>query len=501
MTEGHPSVPPPPTPPYGPPVPPPPGGYPYGPPVHPAAGPYASPPSTPKRSRRGLWIGLGAAGLVLVLLVVGSVFALSAYLDRHGGTDAAGPHDLVAYADIEGLLAEHTRALRDRDEKAFVAPFDPADRKLVAQQTDLYRNLTKLPLRESRFKEFISRDFTDSGSGVTFTTIVSFVHQFEGFDPKPVEELYAWTVVRSARDAPLRVTGVAGGLPGRQGRDMTTYHPAPWDMWREIHVERTPHTLVISDASLRSEARRLAPVAERAAAANLAAWRAGEVPAEVPQGFVIALVKGKKELGSLYRTTKETPVESGLAIPVPPVGAIDGETVDALDVATTRVVIDVADEYHFTKGGADRQANLFRHELAHGITNVLSELKPGVAGLDGHAEWVVEGFAEWLGHERRPWTTSERTAESRPVFRQRGELEQLPSNAQWAQNGKGSYHYWLAHSAIGYLAERYGDAKVVRFVAAHYQGSGVSAAMRDELGVSFDEFEKAWAAYVAKTMR
>ncbi|TWJ23211.1 hypothetical protein [Micromonospora endolithica] len=501
MAEGYPSVPPPPTPPAGPYGPPgPPGAHPqayaYGPP----GGPYPTTPPPARRSRRGLWIGLGAAGLVLVLMVVGSVYALSSYLDKHSGV-TAGPHDLVSQQDIDDLLEGRTRALRDRDEKAFLAPFEPADAALVAQQTSLFRNLVKLPLAQARYQEFISRDFADTGAGVTFRSTVSFVHQFEAFDPEPVEELYEWTVVRAGPDAPLRITKVTGRLAGGERRNATTYHPAPWDLWRDIHVERTPHTVIISDAKLRAEARRLAPVAERAAVEDLAAWRDGGVTAEVPKGFVIALVKGKKQLGTLYRTTKETPTESGVAIPVPPVGAIQGDVADALDVATTRVVIDVGDRYYFGAGDPDQAAVLFRHELAHGIVNVLSELEIGVGGIDGHAKWVVEGFAEYLGHDRRKWTSSSRTEESRSVFRVRGKLEQLPPNVLFAKNGQGSYHYWLAHSAIGYLAEKYGHQKVIRFVAAHYQGAGVDTALREQFGMSYREFEKTWAAYVDDTVR
>ncbi len=466
MTEGHPSVPSPPAPQW----------------AHP---PAPVPPPPPRRSGRGLWIALGAVGAVLLVLLVGSVVAVSTFLGR--SADDAGSDD------IGTMLAEHTRALAEKDLAAYLAPFDPADKDLVARQTALFHNLTKLPLAEARYAEFGATPSTEG----TFDVKVTFVHRFEGADRSPVEELYRWTVTRAGGDAPLKVTDVGGGLPASEGRDMTTYYPAPWDRGRPIHVEKTPHTVVIADESLKAEAQRYAPLAERAATENLAAWRAGGVAAEVPEAFVVALVKGKKELGSLYRTTKETPIESGVAIPVPPAGAIDGTAEQ--DVATSRVVIDVADEYHFTKG--DRKLEIFRHELAHAIVSVLVERGSGATALDGPEKWVVEGFAEYLAHGGEPFTASDRTGESKPILRSYDYRQKLPGNASWEVEGRLSYHYWLGHSAISYLAERYGEQKVYRFVAEHYRGAPVDEVTQEVLGVSYADFEAGWATHLRSAVR
>ncbi|MER7457075.1 hypothetical protein [Micromonospora sp. NPDC126480] len=464
MAEGHPSVPSPPAPPW----------------AH-----APTPPPPPRRSGRGLWIALGVVGVVLLVLVAGSVVAVSALLGR-STTDAGSD-------DIDTLLAGHTRALAERDLAAYLAPFDPSDEDLVARQTTLFHNLTQLPLAEARYEEFGA---TPSDEG-TFDVTVSFVHRFEGADRAPVEELYRWTVTRTGGNAPLRVTDVGGGLPADEGRDMTTYYPAPWDRGRPIHVAKTPHTVVIADESLKAEAQRYAPLAERAAAEDLAAWRAGGVAAEVPDGFVISLVKGKKELGSLYRTTKETPVESGVAIPVPPAGAIDGTA--GRDVATSRIVIDVADEYHFTKG--DRELEIFRHEVAHAVVNVLLERGPGATTLDGPENWVVEGFAEYLAHGREPFTRSDRTGEAKKILRSYDYRQRLPGNASWKSEGRLSYHYWLGHSAMSYIAERHGEQQVYRFVAEHYRGAPVDEVTRDVLGVSYADFEAGWAAHLRSAVR
>ena len=467
MAEGLPSVPSPPAQPWG-----------YAP---------APVPPPPPRSRRGLWIALTAVGVILVLLLAGSVFAVVTLLGR-SSTDDAGSDEIAT------LLAGHTGALAKRDLQAFLAPFDPADKDLIARQTTLFHSLNKLPLAEARYEEFGATVSTEG----TFDVQVSFVHRFDRADPSPVDELYEWTVTRASPDAALKVTAVKGGLPADEDSDMVTYYPAPWDRGRTIHVEKTPHTVVIADESLKVEARRYARLAERAATDNLAAWRTGGVDAKVPQGFVISLVKGKKELGSLYRTTKDTPTESGVAIPVRPAGELNGG--GEQEIATSRVVIDVADKSHFAKGD-DQKLEIFRHELAHAIVAVLIKRGPGATAFDGPEKWVVEGFAEYLAHGRKPFTTSDRTAEGRQILRSYDYQQELPGNVSWKMEDRLSYHYWLGHSAMSYLADRYGQEKVYQFVAAHYQGAPVATATRDVLGVSYADFEAGWAAHLRSAMR
>ncbi|SCG49634.1 gluzincin family metallopeptidase [Micromonospora inositola] len=513
MTEGPPSVPPPGHPgPYAPPPagphahPAPAGPYgppaPYGPPPYPPPATYAPPPSPGRRSRRGLWIGLGAAVLALSLCSAVSLVGLKSYLDERNDASAAALDDEdnpIRQEKIEALLAEHTKALTERNEKTFVAPFDPTTKGLVAEQSSLYRNLSRLPLADVRFTYRHKGDFRPVGGGHEVDVTVAFVHRFDGFDVGPVEEWYRWTIVQADKDAPLKVTR-AGGLPEERKRDAITHYPAPWDKWRNLHVERTPHTVLLVDASLRAEAQRYAPIAEQAAVDDLAAWQAGGVSAKAPSGFVISLVKGRAELGSLYRTTKETPTESGVAIPVPPEGVLNSDEKGPV-VGATRVVIDVRDAYHFTSGTRERQLNLFRHEIGHALVGNLSARAPGSYLLGERETWLVEGFAEYLGHGRKPWLTSERTANARAVIREIGYPTALPGSQSFDMEGRGDYYYWLGHSAIGFIVERYGEQKMFQFVAENYRSRKIGEVTQDVLGVSYEEFEKAWLAYLRAEVR
>ncbi|MEV0153382.1 hypothetical protein AB0H57_06515 [Micromonospora sp. NPDC050686] len=479
---------------------PPPG---YGPPQFPPYGGYPPPVAPPpvRRSKRWLWITLSAVVLVLALCT-GSAVVLKSQLDAQNAASAAEldeKYNPIRQEEIEALLDARGKALRAKDLKTFLAPFDPANKALVAQQTRLFRNLLKVPLAEQKFERVTQTDFKRAGDRVTVDVTISFVHRFE-FDLTPVEELYRWTLLRPAKGAPVKVTK-AGGLPVDPKRDQLTYYPAPWDKWSDLHVERTPHTVILVDGKLKAEAKRYAQLADRAAAADLATWRSGGVAGKIPQGFVLSLVKGKKELGSLYRVTKELPDESGVSIPVPPAGWMDTQREGGgPDVGASRVVIDVADEFFFRNGTALR-ANIFRHEFAHSIVFNLRQHDPKKYAGEELENWVVEGFAEWMGAQRQSWTKSDRTPESRRILRSLGYDLPMPSNFSWDMSGRGSYHYWLGHSAMTYIAERYGERKVFEFVATHYRGKTVQASTQEVLGVSYATFCDQWAAYVVARMR
>lgn len=528
MTQGHPSARPadgqspagygPPPAGYGPPPP----GYapPAGPPGHPAQpAPYpvpgqpaahpggpgqpgfgAYPPQQPPaaKSRRGLWIGVGA-GVLALTLCAGTAIGVGVGLNGRDEDDpapkaaAAANGVTVTQQELDALLERHSKALRDKDLTGFLAPFDPARKELVAGQTQLFKNLGKLPLSVSEYRTVAQQGRTSDsfGRGVTFQLDVSFVHQFDGYDLTPVAEWYRWTIVRESKGAPIKVTAVTGA-PAALGSSKTVYYPGPWDKWRDIHVERTAHTLVITDAGMAAEARRYAPVAEAAVRDDFAAWQAGGVTGNTPKGFVISLVKGKKDLGSLYRINKEETTESGVSI-----GMVSTEARQkGIDIGGSRVVIDVADRSFFAPGDKEGPREIFRHELAHSLVATLQDADK-LDFFDGIENWIVEGFAEYMAHRGEPLRASGRAAQARAVIRSGGWDGKLPGNFEWGIPADHvSFHYWLGHAAMQHLAEKYGEQKLFQFVAARYRGATAEQACQQVLGVPLTEFQSGWSAYV-----
>ena len=148
MTQGHP----------------PPAGWPtpgnadprYGaaqPPAQPV--PSTPPPPAPK-SRRGLWIGL-AAGALALAVCAGTAVGVGLGLrgdDEEGPAPkaAAGANGVtVTNAELTALLDRHSKALAAKDLDGYLAAFDPARKELITGQTQLFRNLAKLPLSVARY--------------------------------------------------------------------------------------------------------------------------------------------------------------------------------------------------------------------------------------------------------------------------------------------------------------------------------------------------------------
>ncbi|MFJ8833284.1 hypothetical protein [Micromonospora aurantiaca] len=477
--------------------------YGVAPPAQPV--PWAPPPPPPPpapKSRRGLWIGL-AAGALALAVCAGTAVGVGLGLrgdDEDGPAPkaAAGANGVtVTNAELTALLDRHSKALAAKDLDGYLAAFDPARKELVTGQTQLFRNLAKLPLSVARYEtvEKQGRVSDAFGQGVTFQLDVSFVHQLDGFDRAPVAEWYRWTIVRAGKDAPIRVTAVTGAPAGGNGDSKTVYYPGPWDKWRDIHVERTPFALIITDAARAGLARRHAPAVDKAVTSNLAVWRAGAPPGPVSDRFVVTLADGKDEMTSLYRIGTEKATEAGISLGMVAAERKDGKAT----IGGTRIVVDTSDSY-FTRSGGDNDARMvLRHEIAHSMMTPRTDLT-AVDEFSKLDEWVVEGFAEYLAFHGRPLGASERTAQARKLVRD-GWNGSLPGNGDWDDPGRLSFHYWLGHTAMNHLAEKHGEPKLFRFVEAVYAGTPTDRAARDVLGVSLDEFQAGWADYVRAQAR
>ncbi|MGV9776501.1 hypothetical protein [Streptosporangium sp. NPDC003464] len=396
---------------------------------------------------------------------------------------------VVTKKDLQALLRGHTEALNAGDLKAYTAIFESKTAGLIQQQTRVFNNLRKLPLTQMSYQTLQQQGRTQDsfGRGVTFTLDVAFVHQFEGVDLRPVSEWYRWTITKSGVDAPLRVTKV-GGAPAPLGESKTVYYPGPWDIWPSVAVVKTERAIVLAHPSMAAQAERIAPIAERAAVNDLNfVAENGQRGEAVPKGFVIALAKGKGQLGNLFRQTKAT--EAGVSIPMPTwSGSPTG-----VKIGASRVVMDVTSSFFDTSEGI---AEIFRHEFAHSAMASLDSGKFDLLGLDN---WVVEGFAEYVANRGSAISANIRYDEGRAYLA--GQLPEpfrgrIPNNISWDVQGMTGVNYLLGHLAMRLIEERYGERKLVDFVAAHYRGDESAAALQKVLGVSEAQFQRQWADYV-----
>lgn len=440
---------------------------------------------------------LGILSLVFVIALGAGVGLLLRGGDSgDDGTADAGvdPNTVVVKDDeIRKLVEDHSKALTSGDVKAFTSIFDQKNAALVREQERVFNNLRKLPMAEMSYQVLRRQGRAEDsfGRGVKFTQDVAFVHRISGIDLRPVSEWYRWTLEKRSPTAPLVVTKVEGAPPTVSGEESKTmYFPGPWDIWPDIVAVKAGDSLVLAKPQDAALARRIAPAVSTAVANDLAFWRKnGDPNAEVQTGFLVALVEGKSQLGKMFRTSKAT--EDGVTIPMPNWGLGN----DTVKIGGTRIVMDT--KSHFFK---DEQGilEISEHELAHAI----------VAGLDsaqfslyGRANWITEGFAEYVAGRGEPISHNRRFQEGRAYLAGRLALPfdgKLPTNSMWDYKQMASVHYLMGHLAMRFIAQKYGERKLVEGVVAAYRAPGDDSedAMFKVLGVTKADFERQWAAYV-----
>ncbi len=485
---------------------PPPGG-PYWPPPPMPYGPPAYPPRS--SSRAPLWIVLAAIAVVLVVgvgAVIGVVLSLPARhaedpdgaASRTHGADSAVQ---ISRTDTQDLVQGRSEALRRKDLKGFLAALDAGNSELLTGQTRLFHNLRKVSFSESRYEVATQRGRTTDqfGRGVTVSVDVSFVHMIEGYDTKRVAELYRWTVVKKDKNSRPVITAVAGApSDSLTSESKTQFYPAPWDKWNDIKVVRTEHVLLMADQSMAAQAERYAPIAERAAADDLAAWQASGTSGQVFQRFVTSLVPDKEQLGTLFQMTRKKEVtEAGFSMPLPEFNSGGAK----FAIGATRVVMDTSSGF-FKPDHPTGPQEIFRHEFAHSMVEALNKYDNPDALFLGQENWILEGFAEYLANRGASGATL-RTAHARQLVRNGTFRDRLPSALTWNVEGEEmlDFNYYLGHQAIRYMATKYGEPKAFGFVAAYYQGARKEDAFRQALGVEMATFEREWATFVREQTR
>lgn len=440
---------------------------------------------------------LGIVSLVLVVAVgagVGLVLRGGGSGDDTAGDAVADSNTIVVKDDeITALVQAHSRALASGDATAFTSIFDQKNAALVRDQARVFANLRTMPLAEKSYQVLRrqGRAQDSFGRGVKFTQDVAFVHRFSGIDLRPVSEWYRWTIEKASPTAPLVVTKVAGAPPTISGEaSKTMYYPGPWDIWPDITVTKAGGSLVLARPQDAALARRIAPAVSAAAASDLAFWQKnGDPNAEVPNGFVVALVEGKAQLGKLFRTAKAN--EAGISIGMP--SWMPGN--DTVKVGGTRVVMDTTSDFFRDEQGI---MEISEHELAHSLVAGLDSAQFSLFGI---ANWIVEGFAEYAAGRDRPITQNRRFPEGRAYLAGRLAVPfdgKLPANALWDYKQMTSVNYLMGHLAMRFIAQKYGERKLVEGVIAAYRAPGddSEAALFTALGVTKADFERQWAGYV-----
>lgn len=471
------------------PFPPPPGGPPPAP-----AGPG------PEKSGGGVLKWVVAAVAVLALLTIGGViYGLASRADSgpDTGPQAGGSSISISYEELSGLLKDHSRALQEEDEDAYLAPF--VGEELREEQRALFANLAKVPFSEAAYtiSSAEGRGTDTYGQGASLTVDVAFVHQIENVDAAPVAEWYRWKVGKASQGAELEVTDVAGSKRQYVGRGGIVYYPAPWDLYEDMLAIRKENVLVLGDQKKAEHIKRIAPVVEQAARDDLAAWQsAGPETAPAMPGFVVTLENDRKAYERLYRKKKTNKIsEAGVSYALPSHGPDAGE--DDIVIGGARIVMDTGSSRFQGADWREGALEISRHEIAH---SMVAHTEGSI--LDGDAQrWVVEGFGDYMAFRDNDEPAS------RAIAHMKKELAgifdgQLPENHNFYRSIAGNPNYTLGYLAIRFVAEKGGEDAAFTFVTEHYKKpEQLDQQLRKAVGMSTNEFEAAWADYVRKVMR
>ncbi|WP_083913337.1 peptidase MA family metallohydrolase [Nocardia concava] len=201
------------------------------------------------------------------------------------------------------------------------------------------------------------------------------------------------------------------------------------------------------------------------------------------QAPVVVVASSPAEFAALTHAVGDVPAEvaaSTVADPTRPGAELTGQRVVFGPQAGHRL-------------GPDGLRSVLRHELTHMATRKIT--------VDGSPMWMLEGAAEYTAHRgmRHPVTDIAPTLTARA---RTGDLPaDLPADAMFAPaSGQASLAYEQGWSVCAFIADKYGDPKLVDLY--HQLASGpkdraaLESAFRSTLGTGYPDFVADWRAWI-----
>lgn len=366
---------------------------------------------------------------------------------------------------VQGVLARQAAAVREGDQRAYLAETDPRATAYRAAQRGVFRNLARLPLATWSYEV---REVS-TGSGNHATAKVSLRYRLKGYD-------------RVTTESPERL-----GLTRRDGRwylasERTGGTRQLWEQG-DMRVVRGAHSLVLGVGRSQSALRALARTADEAVPSVDAAW-----PRAWSRKVVLVAPDSLDDMARLLGS----PASSYAGIAAVTTGEAGGDA--RAGTPADRIVVNP--EAYGVLSGVGRQVVL-THEATHVATRDTTTPATPL--------WLSEGFADWAGY--RETAQSPRTAapelaraitEASTAGRDPEPLRALPPDKAFRF---GSAPDTLAHAYEGgwlacrMVAEKWGEDKLVALYLRAGQPPDTDTALRSVLGISQRKFTTLWRAY------
>ncbi|UNO43514.1 hypothetical protein [Streptomyces sp. MST-110588] len=375
------------------------------------------------------------------------------------------------------------KAIKDKDEAAYLKPFEGAQNKEHARK--LFRNLVKVPFTVAKFEEL------NAGNG---SRPVAFVHQIKGIDYAPVYEQYIFEFESKPEHYQV-ITGFRGatepylGTPG-------SFYPAPWDVYEDMTVVRKGRVMIISDKKHQADTRRFAPYVARAADDDVRTWeRSGADTTRLSKGALIVLEPERNVYDKFYKGNGDhDSLEAGVNLAMPKYKA---EYEEKAQYGGSRIVMDSSLSRFTSSAWRQGVTDISRHEIGHAMVATYDTSRGPLPVFPD--TWIAEGFAGYL--ESRD-NTARASAEARrsldgykfgPWVRPADDAETF--YAKTAKERRSIYV--LARLAIQYMAKKYGEKAAFGFVAAQYARPGKQQEHFSQyLGTDRNGFWDGWYNYV-----
>lgn len=389
-------------------------------------------------------------------------------------------HSPPTLSEIRTVLARQAAAVRQHDRAAFAADLDTAQPAAAfrAAQLAAFGNLIRLPLSAWSYRLEGRTDFHQAEAraaarlGTAAVIVrVALRYALRGVDRTPTSHDLWWTFVRQGGHVVLAADDSLANAGG-------TSWQGPWDFGRLL-VLRGPHTVVLGHPADAGVLPQLRATVQAAVPAVTAVWGP-----DWSQDVAVVVPGSEEELRA------QAGESSDVSLDVAAVAVSDGQNPLTGAVYGQRLIVN--------PGALARLSAVGRRiVIRHEITHIAAAQATGPAS----PQWLVEGFADYVGNLGTGQPVPTVAAELRAEVR-RGRLPaQLPSADAFSTQGESAQAYegaWLACRLIAQRAGRSGLVRFYRLVGASPASSAtaVAAALRAVLHESTARFTAQWRSYL-----
>jgi hypothetical protein len=411
-----------------------------------------------------------------MLLAVGGATVAAITLRGSGDQPTVGFVDMrpaARDAALGALLDRRAAAVKAKDKTAFMADVDQSDPTVVKREQQLYDNLSKIPFAELRYELlpwrkdaqlFLSKSVRDRFHQAAHVGAVVVHYRIQGIDSKSVTA--PW----------LPVFAYVGGhwKIGAETADKNLPYGAngqAWDAAGAIQVQRSARVVAVLSADDSDRGPYLLQLAEKALD-RLALTRPGGWDGKV---FVTA-VQDKRIFDTYFADSPER-VAQVAAIAVPYYDRVPDWTGSPV-YAATRIVFN------------PQELSAQPEELAHDLTHEFAHAAMGPVTSGNTPRWLVEGFAEYAAYNGI-------SVPAAWVKRALGDLDVsggLPTDEAFYGEPRNYVGAWLLCKMI---AEKYGQAKLIKLYEGFQRESSAITVIQESLGTDQSTLETQWQQYVA----